>query len=228
MKILLIDPHTLFREGLRHILRQLPGGVDEILEVDNFPDGFRVAGQHSDLDLVLLELASPGSEGAFSVRLFRQRYPRIPLVLLSGDEDYRATHKVPSYGASGFVCKSSSGAKLLNVISSALAGGIHVPQFLQQHDMPAANQNDRNGNSGSNANEYGLTTRQMLVLGYLTAGLSNKTIAATINLAEGTVKAHVSAIYQALRVNNRIDAMRVANRLGLTGHVADGGMPLNF
>jgi len=75
--------------------------------------------------------------------------------------------------------------------------------------------NGRTGNRGSNANEYGLTARQMDVLRYLTAGLSNREIAETINLAEGTVKSHVAVVYQILRVKSRIEATRVARQLGL-------------
>lgn len=216
MKILLIDSHTLFREGLRHLLRQLPGGASEILEAGNFPDGLTLAGQYPDLDLVLLELKTPGSGGAISVKLFRQRYPHIPVVVVTSEEDCSVMNKALSYGAGGFVCKSSSAAMLMNTLNLALSGNIYVrPQLLRQPDIATWNKNNRNGKRGPNANKYGLTVRQMDILKHLVAGHSNKEIAGAINLSEGTVKAHVSAIYQALRVNNRMDAMRVARQLGL-------------
>jgi len=66
-------------------------------------------------------------------------------------------------------------------------------------------------------NEYGLTQRQMQVLTHLAAGLSNKEIAEAIHLAEGTIKIHVAAVYQTLRVNNRMEAVRMAEKLGLVG-----------
>ena len=217
MKILLIDNHALFREGLRHVLQQLPGGVDEILEAGSFYDGLKLAGQHPGLDLALLELKSPGSGGAISVKLFRQRYPHIPVVVVSSEEDCHVINKVLSYGAGGFVSKSSTGPILLSALSLVLSGSIYVPsQPLRQPCMAAESKNDCNDNRRSNANEYGLTARQMHVLRYLTAGLSNKKIAETIHLAEGTVKVHVAAVYQILRVNNRMEATRVAKQLGLT------------
>lgn len=215
MKILLIDNHTLFREGLRCVLQQLPGGVDEILEAGNFPDGLTLAGQHPGLDLALLELKTPGSGGAISVKIFRQRYPRIPVVVVTGEEDCSVMNKVLSYGAGGFVCKSSSVAILMSTLNLVLSGNIHVPlRFLPQHGMAAEKKNDGNDGRLWNANECSLTARQMQVLRYLIAGLSNKEIAGTINLAEGTVKAHVAMIYQVLRVNNRMEAMRVARQFG--------------
>lgn len=220
MKILLIDNHALFREGLRYVLQNLFGGVDEIFEAGNFTDGLKLAGQHSGLDMALLELKTPGSEGVISVKRFRQHCPHIPLVVVSSEEDSCVINKALSYGASGFVCKSSTGSVLLGALRLALSGSIYVPQqLLRQPGMAAGTKaiDVRNDNRRSNANEYGLTTRQMNVLEYLVAGLSNKDIAATTNLAEGTVKIHLAAVYQTLRVKNRMEAIRVAKQLGLAG-----------
>lgn len=216
MKILLIDNHVLFREGLRQILQQLPGGMHEILEAGNFTDALNLAGRHPGLDLALLELKSPGCEGAASIKFFRQRYPHIPVVVVSGEEGYLATNKALSNGASGFVSKSSTVPILLNTLNLVLSGNVYVPpQFLQKSGISAWSKNNLYGIRGPNANEHGLTARQIVVLKYLTAGLSNREISETINLAEGTVKTHIAAIYQILRVNNRIEAMRVAKQLGL-------------
>jgi len=104
----------------------------------------------------------------------------------------------------------------LGALRLALSGSIYVPQqLLQQPGMAAGTKatDDRR----SNANKYGLTARQMHVLEYLVAGLSNKDIAATTNLAEGTVKIHLAAVYQTLRVKNRMEAIQVAKKLGLAG-----------
>ena len=218
MKILLIDNHVLFREGLRHILRQLPGRVDEILEAGSFSDGLKLAGQHHGLDLALLELKSPGCEEAISVRFFCQRYPHIPLVVVSGEEDACIINSALSYGARGFVCKSSSGSTLLGAVELALSGNIYAPtQLLRQPGAAAWYKSSRNNNRRSNANEYGLTARQMDILRYLAAGFSNKGIAKATNLADGTVKVHVAAVCQILRVKNRMEAALIAKRLGLTG-----------
>ena len=216
MKILLIDHHALFREGLRQILQQLPDGVGEILEAGNFTDGLNLAGQHPDLDLALLELKSPGCDGAISIKFFRQCYPHIPVVVVSSEEGYLATNKALRNGASGFVSKRSTVPTLLDTLNLVLSGNIYVPpQFLRKSGM--ANRNSLDGAQGQNAGEHGLTARQVAVLKYLATRLSNKEIAERINLAEGTAKAHIAAIYRILRVNNRIEAMRVAKQLGLSG-----------
>lgn len=217
MKILLVDDHALFREGMRYVLQRLPEAV-EILEAGSFHEGLRLAEQHPELDLALLDLNMPGSEGAVSIKFFHQRYPHIPVVVVSGEEGRGIMEKVMSSGAMGFVCKSSPAPVMLSALNLVLSGGVYVPpQILQQPRMAAEHENDRKDGRSLNTNEYGLTTRQMEVLRHLAAGLSNKQIADAIHLAEGTVKIHVAAVYQILRVSSRMEAVRVAEQLGLVG-----------
>ena len=222
MKILLVDDHALFRDGMRYVLQQLPEAV-EILEAGNFPDALKLAMQHPELDLALLDLNMPGSEGPISIRFFHQRYPHIPVVVVSGEDSRSYMEKVMDYGAMGFVCKSSTAAVMLSALNLVLSGGVYVPpQMLRQHGATAEKEPDFIDRRSLNTNEYGLTQRQMQVLTHLAAGLSNKEIAKAIHLAEGTVKIHVAAVYQALRVSNRMEAVRMAEKLGLVGNTSHG------
>ncbi|MDH2919527.1 MAG: response regulator transcription factor [Sideroxydans sp.] len=219
MKILLVDDHNLFREGMRYVLQQLQGGI-EIIEASNFVDALKQADLHPDLDLTLMDLNMPGSEGAVSVKFFHQRYPHIPLVIISGEEGRSLMEKVMSSGAMGFVCKSSTAPVMLSALNLVLAGGVYVPpQLLQHADGAPDGEPERRDKRSINTNEYGLTARQMQVLKHIAEGMSNKEIAREIALAEGTVKIHVAALYQTLRVNSRMEAVRVASQLGLIGAV---------
>lgn len=216
MKVLLIDSHTLFREGLRHILQQLPDGVSQILEAGSFSEGLLLAKTHSGLDLVLLELKSPGCEGISSVTIFRQYFPHVPLVVVSSEEDCHVIKAVFDQGADGFVCKSSGGSTLLRAISLVLAGSLYIPEQLL-HPIVALNYKKMAREQRKiKAHGYSLTARQMDVLKGLTTGLSNKEISKKINVAEGTVKVHIAAVYQTLGVKKRIDAVQVAKLRGLT------------
>ena len=218
MKILLVDDHVLFREGLRYVLQQLHGGVSEIMEAGSFPDGLKLAGQHPELDLALLDLNMPGSEGAPSIRYFHQSYPHIPVVVVSGEESRSLMEKIMNSGAMGFICKNSSSSVMLSALNLVLSGGVYIPpQMLRQDYVPDVVELDLVDRRSLKTNEYGLTPRQMQVLMHLEAGLSNKAIAETIQLAEGTVKIHVAAIFQILKVNSRMEAVRVAGKLGLFG-----------
>lgn len=217
MKILLVDDHALFRDGMRYVLQQLPEEV-EILEAGNFPDGLKLAMQHPELDLALLDLNMPGSEGPISIRFFHQRYPHIPVVVVSGEDGRGYMEKVMNYGAMGYVGKNSTASVMLSALNLVLSGGVYAPpEMLRKHHVVAEKEPDSADRRSLNTNEYGLTHRQMQVLTYLAAGLSNKEIAEAIHLAEGTVKIHVAAVYQTLRVSNRMEAVRMAEKLGLIG-----------
>ena len=222
MKILLADDHALFRDGMRYVLQQLPEAV-EILETGSFPDALKLAMQYPELDLALLDLNMPGSEGPVSVRFFHQRYPHIPVVVVSGEDGRGYMEKVMNYGAMGYISKNSTALVMLGALNLVLSGGVYIPpQMLRQNEATVEKGSDFIDRRSLNTNEYGLTQRQMQVLGYLAAGLSNKEIAEAIHLAEGTVKIHVAAIYQTLRVGNRMEAVRMAEKLGLVGSVAHG------
>ncbi len=211
MKILLADDHELFRDGMRYVLQQLSDKL-EMLGADNFQDCIKLAGQHPDLDLVLLDLHMPGSDGPKSVGYFHQNYPGIPVVVVSGDEACLSMEKVMNYGASGFITKSSSAQTMLGALKTVLTGGVYVPP-----EMLSLANNGRVDKRSMHTNSYGLTPRQMDVLQLLCDGMSNKEIASAIRLAEGTVKIHVAAIYQTLKVNTRLEAVRAAEHLGLVG-----------
>lgn len=213
MKILFADDHVLFREGMRYVLQQLSDEA-EILEAGNFQDALKLAEQHPELELALLDLHMPGSDGPKSVSYFHQRYPHIPVVVVSGEEASSNMEKVMNYGASGFVSKSATAQTMLGALNLVLSGGVYVPpEILRYHALDNGHTDKRS----LYTNSYGLTPRQMEVLQHLCNGMSNKEIATTINLAEGTVKIHVAAVYQTLKVNSRLEAARVAGHLGLLG-----------
>jgi DNA-binding NarL/FixJ family response regulator len=207
MKILLVDDHALFRDGLRYVLQQLSESV-EIVEAGTFQDGLTLAGTEPELDLALLDLHMPGSEGPKSIGYFHQSFPSIPVVVISGEEASTNMEKVINYGAAGFICKSSNSQTMLGALRLVLSGGIYVPpEILRHHPVDVVEKRSM----------HGLTPRQLEVLEHLCGGMSNKSIAAAMNLAEGTVKIHVAAIYHTLNVSSRLEAVRAAEHLGLFG-----------
>lgn len=221
LQVLLADDHALFRDGMRYVLQQLSEQVDIICAGD-FAETLRQAENNPGIDLALLDLHMPGSDGVSAIRVFHNRYPAIPLVVVSGSDQQSEIEWVMEYGAMGFISKMSSGKAMVNALRIVLDGGIYFPPQLLTKS-PAKNQpspvtataeteNDRNN---QNINTHGLTKRQMETLQYLAEGLSNKEIAAKMNLAEGTIKVHVAAAFQILQVNSRMDAVRKAQKLGI-------------
>ena len=219
LQVLLADDHVLFRDGMRYVLQQLSEQVD-ILCAGDFTEALRQAENNPAIDLALLDLHMPGSDGVSSIRIFHNRFPSIPLVVVSGSDQVSEIEWAMEYGAMGFISKTSSGKAMVSALRTILDGGIYFPpQLLTQ--TPAENQpaveakaNTTDNKNGHN-NNYGLTKRQMEALEYLADGLSNKEMALKMNLAEGTIKVHVAAAFQVLHVNSRMDAVRKAQKLGL-------------
>jgi DNA-binding NarL/FixJ family response regulator len=213
LTILLADDHALFRDGMRYVLQQLADEV-EILDAASFPEALESAESHPGINLVLMDLHMPGSDGALSVRAFHLRYPDMPLVVVSGSERREDMERAMEYGAMGFISKMTAGKVMLGALRMVLDGGIYLPPQLLQQAMDNMDKGVADKRS-RRANESGLTTRQVDVLQLLALGLSNKEISQKMDLAEGTVKIHVAAIFQTLHVNNRMDAVRTAQRLGV-------------
>ena len=207
MKILVADDHALFRDGLRYLLGQL-GAPVEVFEAKDGAGALELVEVHPDLELVLLDLAMPGIDGLAGLRLLRARCPAVPVVILSGSEEPADVRQALDAGALGFIPKSSTSQVMLNALRLVLSGGAYVPpSYLERA------QSVRVPLAASSVDSLGLTPRQLDVLRLLGQGHSNKEIARVLDLAEGTVKLHISAILRALGVNNRTRAVVAAARL---------------
>jgi DNA-binding NarL/FixJ family response regulator len=214
VKILIVDDHQLIREGLRPVLKQLapPPEVAEVLEAADFESALGLAQQHPDLDLVLLDLNLPGITGFAALERLQERFPAVPVVVVSGEDDPALVRGALDHGALGFIPKSSSSAVILGAIRLVLAGGTYLPREIMAAPgpAPAPRAPGRDGLHG-----LGLTPRQADVLRLLLAGKSNKLICRELDLAEGTVKNHLAAIFRALKVSTRMEAVVAAGKLGI-------------
>lgn len=213
LQVLLADDHALFRDGMRYVLQQLSEQVDTIC-AGNFAETLSQAAAHPGLDLALIDLNMPGSDGVASIRIFHHHFPNVPLVVISGSDQRAEIEWVMEYGAMGFISKMSSAKEMVNALRIVLDGDIYFPSQLLSTEEPLWNQTEVD-NSSQHTNKHGLTKRQMETLQYLAEGLSNKEIALKMNLAEGTIKVHIAAAYQILKVSSRLDAVRKAQKLGL-------------
>ncbi len=215
MKILIADDHELFRDGLRHVLLQLDDSV-EVVEASDYPQALAQAEAEPDINIVLLDLGMPGMPWAEGLQALRQKLPStVPLIVLSASDDRRHVLQAVNLGAAGFIPKTSSSRVMLSALKLVLSGGVYLPPALLDQSAEHAYGDGTNGNGAESAASF-LTPRQREVLTLLGQGKSNKEIARVLQLAEGTVKLHVTAILKALNVNNRTRAVVAASQLGLT------------
>ena len=215
MKLLVVDDHPLIREAVQGVVTRLePGAM--VLAVGDSERGFAIADAEPDLDLVLLDLNIPGLAGIPALKAWRRRYPEVPVVVLSSADDRPTVLAAIAAGAAGFIPKSSPNEVLLNALRLVLAGGKYLPPEAL---APAAGSGARAARVATeralSLETLGLTDRQAQVLRLLAAGKSNKLICRELDLAERTVKAHISAVFRALGVTTRTQAALAAAKLGL-------------
>ncbi|MDI6749962.1 MAG: response regulator transcription factor [Rhodocyclaceae bacterium] len=207
MRILVIEDHALVREGLLLALKALEESPDasplEILGARDADEATRLIEQNDDFDLCLLDLMLPGTGGLAFLGVLRKRYPHIPVVVLSALDDADTVAKVMKGGAAGFVSKASPTDVLLGALREVLAGEIWLPPEYR-------GVSGKRKRARTVAERYGLTKSQACVLDLLAEGKTNREIAELLGVTEGTVKIHVSAIFKALGVSNRSQALLVA------------------
>jgi DNA-binding NarL/FixJ family response regulator len=206
LKILVIEDHALVREGLLLALRGIEEGVEGFGAADA-DEGLKLLEANPDLDMVLLDLMLPGTSGMAVLGAIRKRWPAIPVVILSALDDPETVARAMRNGASGFVPKANSTDVLIDALRQVLDGEVYLPAHLR--DALANGEGRRNRTM---ADRYGLTAAQMRVLELLVQGKTNRQIAEVLGVTEGTVKIHVSAIFKALNVTNRSQAVLLANK----------------
>lgn len=204
MKILVIDDHALFREGLRHVLNEFEAQVS-VLDASDYDRALQHVSANPDLDLVLLDLNMPGKDGFIILDIFAKTYPAMPVVIISASSQRSDIQRALDSGAVGYIPKDTTSAVMLNALHLVLSGGIYVPS-----DMRLKSQRYQ-----SDDTVPALTPRQLQVLKQIAQGNSNKVIASELELSEATVKMHVTSIMKSLGVSNRTQAAMAAEKLRL-------------
>ena len=209
-KILIADDHPLFREAIHNVISDgFPGS--EVMETADLDSALVLTQEHDDLDLILLDLNMPGMHGLNGLINLRNEAPTIPVVIVSAEQDKQVVLQAITYGAVGFITKSSPRVQMTEAIQQILNGNVYLPpDIIRTQKCGTRRMND--APSFPPELLQALTRKQLLVLERMTKGESNKQIAYTLEIAETTVKAHVSAILRKLNVHNRVQAILSAGR----------------
>jgi DNA-binding NarL/FixJ family response regulator len=215
VNILLVDDHALFRGGLKFLLQQLDTGL-VLDEAGNCSQALERAAARR-YDLVLLDLNMPGVSRLDALAALREAVPDAPVVVLSGEADPDVVRAAIERGAMGFIPKSATPEVLIEALRLVLAHGVYLPLEVltamgAQAQAPAPQAPA--GDDGAAA-QSGLTPRQLEVLRYVIQGKPNKVIARELNLAEATVKVHLSSVLRAFGARNRTEAVYTAAKRGL-------------
>ncbi len=217
-KILIADDHPLFREAIHNVIQDgFPGS--EILETADLDSALAMTLANDDLDLVLLDLNMPGMHGLNGLINLRNEAPTIPVVIVSAEQDKQVVLQAITYGACGFITKSSPRAQMTDAIEQILNGNVYLPSDIIRSQKTTTRRSQHHEQSIPPELLQALTRKQLLVLERMTKGESNKQIAYNLDIAETTVKAHVSAILRKLNVHNRVQAILSAGDIDFTAYL---------
>ena len=230
VKILIVDDHGLVREGLQAILSRSELFA-QCVEAWDAATLWSQLQQHADIDLVLMDIQLPETSGLSLLADITQRFPRLPVIMLSADHDAGIVQHSLEQGARGFLPKSSLNQVLVSAIRLVASGGVYVPpEALQKpaiRSAPPAPLAHPEPLAVANVASLGFTTRQSEVLGLLLQGMSNKQICRALDLAEPTVKIHVRGILRTLGVSSRAEVIAKFSTLNMpppmSRHAAAGG-----
>ena len=191
MKLLLVDDHPLFGVGFAHALTHARPDF-EVETALSLGQGVERASQCPP-DIVHCE------DGLEGLRLFGARHPLVSRLMISGDEEPALAARARAAGAAGFIGKSQSVARIAAALDEVAAGGEAFDVLQPRAGLPASN----------------LTPRQLEVLLLVAQGRQNKQIAAELNIAERTVKLHITALLDTMDARNRTHLLVQARRAGL-------------
>jgi DNA-binding NarL/FixJ family response regulator len=220
MKILLVDDHVLFREGIALLLRSLVAD-DSLYQAGTCEAALALVAKDPSIELVLMDINLPDTSGINAISLIRAKFPLIPVVGLSSSDDKQTILDTIDAGAMGFIPKSSSSAVLFAALQLVLSKGIYIPPEVFLRDRGISSLPPRAAGDKSTISHratpaaLGLTPRQSEVLFLILQGKSAKAIARDLSLSSSTVKIHTSAALRALNVTTRTQAVIAAGRMSL-------------
>ncbi len=212
-KLLICDDHPFVRSAVGSIAQGINKDI-EVVEAGNSAEALALLRQHRNIDLVLLDVRMPGGNGLDLLSELKLAYPTLPIVVLSSDESRATVMDALERGATGYICKSAPVKLLTQYLEHALNGNIALPIAITDNAMGEQIEDAELPTVQARRQPiaFALSPRQMDVLSCLLRGMSNKQICRELGLANGTVKAHINAIFRSLGVSSRAQAVMEASR----------------
>ena len=210
LRIIIIDDHTLFREGLQSLLSR--HGIEVVASVSDGQEGIRLA-QELQPDIVLLDMRMPGMSGLEVLKQFRHLKFEAPVVMLTTSGDERDLVEALRNGAKGYLLKDMEPDNVVAALREIIRGETVVAPNLAQILAKVVKGEDPLESEISPLDS--LTPREREILSLLAEGQSNKVIARNLGISDGTVKLHVKAILRKLNIHSRVEAAVIAVEQGL-------------
>lgn len=196
MKVLIVDDHILFAEGMKFLLESFEEEIDTLYASD-FKSALKVINNKGLPDLILLDINLSETNGLSLIQEFQALNVWSPILVVSSSDSHSVAEMAIEKGALGFVSKSSDSVTLLHAIKTVMNGDRYTPE------------------SSDSTNQASVTSRQYEILCLLSKGMLNKQIALELSISANTVKAHLHDIFRHYKVSNRTAAVQSAQKSGL-------------
>jgi NarL family two-component system response regulator LiaR len=200
IRVLLVDDHAVVRSGLSKFL-MVNKDLELVAEASDGAEAIQMAALHKP-DVILMDLMMPGVDGISATREIHLKYPHIKVIALTSFSEQNMVQGALQAGAAGYLQKNVTAVELANAIRSAYAGRMTLSPEAAQALANSVIQPQIAGNS--------LTERERDVLKCMVAGMNNNEIAENLIVSLGTVKFHISNIFQKLGVDSRVEAVKAA------------------
>ena len=204
MKILIIDDHSLYRDGLKFNLSNIMPSA-QIIDAENFSQGLDKLKQNNDINLVLANWDIPEIKWQNGLKTLKETSDNLQIGVMASMNENPDIKKILNMGICCFLPKNIDTKVLNSALNLVLNGGTYFPPTLLKQQA----------NNLSQTNNKHLTNRQLEVLKYLAQGLSNKQIAYQMNVSEATVKLHINALLRVVGATNRTQAVIKSQQLGI-------------
>lgn len=208
--VLVADDHSLYRTGLSFLLKDKLG-FNNVVEAATFDAALDRLSEPEKIGLALFDLAMPGISGPESLGVVKETYPGLRVAVVSGSEERADVLKAVATGLSGYVPKSLPDDEIVAALQDILDGRIYVPRFMTSSGSSSGSTTsapepvEKKGGPGGGAVTKSISPRQRDVLDCVRRGLSNKEIARELDIAEGTVKIHLAALFSHFGARNRTE-----------------------
>ncbi len=213
MRVLLVDDHALFLEGLQKLLTGR--GVQVVGTARDGLEGLEKARQLAP-DLILMDIRMPGCNGLTATRLIKAEKPEVKIVMLTTSTDEADLFEAIKSGACGYLLKSLEAEPFMTYLQGVMRGEAAVSREMAGALLKEfARQTGTGGAAPDSSTEEALTPRQLEILQLIAEGISYKDIAGRLCLSEHTVKYHLGEIMQRLHLKNRSQVLAYAARSGL-------------
>jgi DNA-binding NarL/FixJ family response regulator len=208
ISIIIADDHPLFRTALSGTLKSISPQAT-IIESEDLPTLQACVEEHSQANMILLDLHMPGADGFSALIFLSAHYAHIPVIVVSAHDEPEIMRRALDYGASGFLPKSSSTDDMKEALDTVLKGGIWAPEGLTQDRVVGQAEQ-------SIADSIALLTpQQFRVASMVSLGLLNKQIAYELDVTEATIKAHMTEIFKKLGVHSRTQVALAFSQLAV-------------